>query len=127
MAKSQGKAPEEEDPIIFFIPDNYTNSGGFFGGMFQLRNLIEAGAFGLGLYFLESNLLSVDMIYKIIIMVITIAPVVILSVIGIRGDCFSQFLLAVVAFIKDRRKLRFRRIENFEKASENKRGFIRKR
>lgn len=113
MAKSHGQAPEEEEPFVFFIPDNYTNSGGFFGGMFKLRNLIEAGIFGGLVFAFEFYIVNIDLVFKIILMLVTVTPITIAAVVGIRGDCLSQFILAVFDFLKSKRKMRYRRVDTY--------------
>ena len=46
-------------------------------------------------------------------MLVTVTPVTIAAIIGIRGDCLSQFLLAVVDFLKSKRKMRYRRVDTY--------------
>lgn len=111
---------EEEKAAVFFIPDNYTNSGGLFGGMLRLRNVIEALIVGGIIGGSEYLLIDIDLLYKIMIIVFTAVPLTIVSLIGIKGDSFSQFLLAVFIFLKDKRKMRYRRIKKNEPNAKTK-------
>lgn len=114
------KTKEEEKAAVFFIPDNYTNSGGLFGGALKLRNAIEALIFGGVVGYLEYSFIEIDMLYKVMIIVFTAVPLAIISLVGIRGDSFSQFLLSVFIFLKDKRKMRYRRIKKDESSAKTK-------
>lgn len=115
---------EEEKAAVFFIPDNYTNSGGLFGGTLKLRNVIEALIFGGSIGGIEYFFVDIDLLYKVMLIVFTALPLAIISLIGVKGDSFSQFLLAIFKFLKDKRKMRYRRIKK-DGAVSKTRGFKR--
>ena len=111
---------EEEKAAVFFIPDNYTNSGGLLGGMLKLRNVIEALIFGGVVGGLEYLLIDIDLLYKVMLIIFTAIPLAIVSLIGFKGDSFSQFLLAIFIFLKDKRKMRYRSIKKDEPSAKTK-------
>lgn len=105
---------EEERPEVYFIPDNYTDSGRILDGMLNLRNAIEAGALAVVLYFIENGLLTALGLASstiIIVMLVTIVPIAGMALFGMNGDCFSVFLKSIFRFLKNKRKMRFRRIK----------------
>jgi hypothetical protein len=110
MAKEVEK--EEEQPFTFIIPNNFTDSGKILDGMISLRNAIEAVVITGLLGKLESTILFglMDMKIALIIMLVTLSPVLLFTVIGINGDCFTVFMKSFIEFLRNKRKLRFRRI-----------------
>lgn len=116
---------QEEKPDSYFIPDNFTDSGRILNGMFETRKLLEAVGIGAVLYFIEKNLIYLPMENKavaVLIMLCTISPIVIMALIGLNGDCLSVFIKTVFTFIKDKRKLRFRRVKKNVETSNKKHG-----
>lgn len=102
---------EEEHPNIYIYPDNYQNSGRMFNGMIESRNFIEAVIVVACLGFLEWIFLNkLETVQMIAIMIITIGPLFIVALVGINGDSLSQFLMSLITFMKNKRKLRYRRI-----------------
>ncbi len=101
----------------YIIPNNFTESGKLFNGMLSIRNSVETLIICGGLYFLEDSLLKPEVsvqVYYIILMLTTV-PIGIVSIIGINGDPLSVFIKTVFLYIKNRRKLSFRRIYNEKK------------
>lgn len=102
---------------VYRIPHNFSDSGRVLGGMVSLRNLIESAVLGYLMYKFEFFMFW-DWLgpkFCVIIMLATISPLVIAAFIGINGDCFTKFIQSLFVFIKNRRKMRFRRIYNEKK------------
>ena len=104
---------EEERPEVFFIPNNFTDSGRIFNGMLSLRNAIEAGVIAFLLYKIEGAIITplVAPGIDIVIMLCTIGPIACMALFGINGDCFTVFVKSIFTFLKNRKKMRFRRIK----------------
>lgn len=102
---------QEENPEVYYYPDNYTNSGRIFNGMIEVRNLVEAVAIAVIMGFFEWVFLLGSSTTKMVaVMVISIGPFFLIALVGINGDSLSQFILALTNFLKNKRKLRYRRI-----------------
>lgn len=111
MADNNVEQQQEERPDIYYFPDNYTNSGRIFNGMIEVRNLIEAITIAVIMIFVEMVLCGIQINAKgVAIMIITIGPFFLVGLIGINGDSLSQFFIALINFLKNKRKLRYRRI-----------------
>ena len=102
------KEQDEEQANSFLIPTNFTDSGKLFNGMISTRNAVEAAILVGGLGKLEQLILFdlVDFKVGIIIMLVTLAPILVGTVIGINGDCFTIFIKTFFVFLKNKRKLR---------------------
>ncbi len=95
---------DREELDVYVIPPNFVEDGKIFGGMFKLRNAIEAGILGGGCAVMVFKL-PISLTAKIVILCVTALPLAIFGVIGIEGESFTEFLINVVRFIKNRRKL----------------------
>lgn len=111
MSNTNNEMFDEENPDLYTYPNNFQNTGRILSGMIETKKLMEAlvvsGVLGLIEYVLLS---SMDMMSMIAIMVVTVGPVLILGVVGIGGDSLSEFAKKVIDFMKNKRKLRYRRI-----------------
>lgn len=93
----------------YIIPPNFEEAGGVFGGMFKLRNVIEAIIIGLILFKGGSIALSFfDLTIRIILFVIILLPVIMISLIGINDESLTEYIQSVYFFKKRRRKLSYR-------------------
>lgn len=100
----------------FYIPNNYTDSGRVINGMFKLRNVIEASIIGYVMYKLLIALLPIEtMRTKIITTFAITIPITVLALIGFQGDSITQTIGSIFRFIRDRKRLRFRRIKSIGK------------
>lgn len=92
--------PNEHDS--YFIPPNFIEGGTLFGGMFKLRNVIEAGilagAVGAPVFIFELSLTV-----RVIILCLTALPVGLLALIGVSGESLSSFIFGFFKFLKRRR------------------------
>lgn len=95
---------EREELEVYVIPPNFIESGKLFGGMFKLRNAIEAGVLAGGCGMLVFKM-PVSLTTKIIILCVTSLPLAIFGLIGVDGESLSEFVINVFKFLKNRRVL----------------------
>lgn len=100
----------DEFDNVFFVPQNFTDSGKSIYGMFNTRNLVEAIAVLVLIGYPEMKFLPFQTSIKVVIMIITLIPLVLFALIGIDGDSFVQFCEHVFMYLKNRRKMHFRRV-----------------
>jgi hypothetical protein len=95
-------ADKHEAQDTYIIPPNFIETGTIFGGMFKLRNAIEAGvlAVAAGLPFLR---LQASLTTKIILLCLTALPLGLIALIGVSGESLSSFILNFFRFVKNRR------------------------
>jgi len=111
---------DEERPDVHLIPDNFMNDGKMFNGMIGTRNFFEAIGFGVGLGFIEYVFMSgvgLSTATIVAVILITAGPVAIAALIGINGDSLTQFIVIFLNYMKNKRKLRYRRIMKNAKTS----------
>ncbi len=91
-----------EDIDTYVIPPNFIEKGTFFGGMFKVRNAIEAGAavLAIGLPVFQ---LAIPLTTKIIILCLTALPLGLLALIGISGESLTSFIFNFFLFLRNRR------------------------
>lgn len=92
--------PNEHDS--YYIPPNFIESGTIFGGMFRLRNVIEAGILA-AVVGIPVFMLNLTLTVKIIILCLTALPAGLLALIGISGESLSSFIFGFFKFLKHRR------------------------
>lgn len=102
---------EKENNLVYMIPANYTDSGRLFGGMFAVRNAIEAVILVVLLGFIEIKLIPMPTTVRIVVMVLTVLPSAIVAMMGIDGESLTQYLMHIFRFVKNKRKLHFLRTE----------------
>ena len=103
MAKSE----EKDTHQVYYIPWNYDEAGGVFGGKIKTRNAIECFVLCAPLAFLEYKLLHFSIEINIIVAMVTILPLMFLSLFGIGGETLSQILFSFVHFRRRRRILSY--------------------
>lgn len=94
----------------YVIPANYTDSGKILGGILSLRNLIEAVVLIVGFGFIELKLIPMQETVRIIVMIVTLLPLGLLALTGIDGYSLLQYLGHIVKFLRNRRRLHFKKI-----------------
>jgi len=77
----------------YYIPANFTDAGRLFG-LFEIRNVIEAVAFGLPTLFLCFTLFPFTITARIIFAMIVVVPLGGFALIGISGDSLTRYLRA---------------------------------
>ena len=75
---------KKEDVDTYIIPPNFIDAGTVFGGMFKLRNVIEAGVI-VAVIGLPVFRLPISLTTKIIIICVTALPLALFALIGIAG------------------------------------------
>ena len=107
---------EHEELDVYVIPPNFIEGGKLFGGMFKMRNAIEAGilAGGCGIMVFK---LPVTLTTKIIILCVTSLPLAIFGLIGVDGESLSEFVINVFKFMSNRRTLFRSDVDVFENIS----------
>lgn len=107
---------EHEELDVYVIPPNFIENGKIFGGMFKLRNAVEAGLLAGVSTFLVWKI-GASLTTKIIILCVTALPLGIFGLIGIEGESLTEFVINVFRFIKNRRVLCRSDINDFEHVS----------
>jgi len=95
-------ADKQEVQNTYIIPPNFIETGTFFGGMFKLRNAIEAGVLALGAGVPVINL-GLPLTSRIIIICLTALPLALFGLIGISGESLSSFIFIFFKYLKNRR------------------------
>lgn len=101
---------EKEYNNIYAIPANYTDSGKILGGMFELRNAVEAGFLVLLAGYPELMWIPMPGTIRIVVMTVTLIPLAVVALMGIDGDSLFQYAGHMIKFCITRRKLHFRRV-----------------
>ena len=107
---------EREELDVYVIPPNFIEGGKIFGGMFKLRNAIEAGILGGGSAFFVLKI-PVSLTAKIIILCVTTLPLAIFGLIGVEGESLSEFVINVFRYLRNRRTLCRSDIEEYASIS----------
>ena len=98
---------EREENNVYIIPANYTDSGKWLGGLLTLRNTIETIVLLVGLGYIEVALIPMSQTVRIIVMVLTMLPLGLITMMGIDGDSLFQYLGHIFRFWERKRKLHF--------------------
>lgn len=93
---------EERDTYV--IPPNFIEGGTLLGGMFKLRNVIEAGILAL-LVGVPVISLPLSLTARIVILCLTALPLALLALIGVAGGSLSSFIQLFFCFLRNRRLL----------------------
>ena len=104
---------EREELDVYVIPPNFIEGGKLFGGMFKMRNAIEAGILAGGCALLVFKL-PLSLTGKIIVLCLTSLPLAIFGLLGVDGESLSQYAVSVFKFLRTRRRLYRSDIEEFE-------------
>ena len=92
----------EERHDVYVIPPNFIEGGTVMGGMFKLRNAIEAGAVALLIGFPMVRL-PVTLTVKIVLLCLTALPAAFIALIGVGGESLSSFIINFFKFLINRR------------------------
>ena len=95
---------------VYAIPANYTDSGKLLGGMLETRNTVETVFLVILVGYPELFWLLLPGMVKIAVMVLTLIPLAVISLMGIDGDSLFQYLGHIIRFFINRRRLHYRRI-----------------
>lgn len=91
----------------FFIPTNFEDSGKLMG-LFNIRNVIEAGILSLPFIYLIFKLVPVSLTWKIIIAAIFVIPIGGFALIGINDDPLTVFVKNWWRWLRNRKILEYR-------------------
>ena len=91
----------------FFIPTNFEDSGKLMG-IFNMRNVIEAGILSLPFVFLTFKLIPVSLTWKIILSAIFAIPIGGFALIGINDDPLTIFVKNWWRWLRNRKILEYR-------------------
>ena len=83
---------------IYHIPPNFIEGGTVMGGLFKLRNVIEAGilAFFVGV---PIFMLDFDVTAKVMVICFTALPLALLALIGVSGESLSSYIFGFFNFL----------------------------
>ena len=87
---------------VYYIPPNFIEGGTVLGGMFKLRNVIEAGILALGVG-IPIFMLDIDLTARILMLCFTSLPLALLALIGISGESLFSYLAGFFKFLFNRR------------------------
>ena len=96
---------KEERHDTYIIPPNFIDTGSVFGGMFKMRNAIEAVVVLVIIGVPVLNL-PLSLMNTIIALCLTALPVGILALLGVGGESLSSFILNFFKFLFNRRVIR---------------------
>ena len=88
---------KDEQHQVYTIPQNFVDTGTFFGGMFKVRNALEAGATVILIVLTISNI-PVGLTSKIIILWLSALLLVVLTSIVVAGACLCTGSMNLFVF-----------------------------
>ncbi|MBO5020305.1 MAG: hypothetical protein IKB93_17595 [Clostridia bacterium] len=91
----------------FFIPTNFEDSGKLMG-IFNMRNVIEAGILSLPFVFLTFKLVPVSLTWKIILSAVFAIPIGGFALIGINDDPLTVFVKNWWRWLRNRKIIEYR-------------------
>ena len=91
----------------FFVPTNFEDSGKLMG-IFNMRNVIEAGILSLPFVFLTFKLVPVSLTWKIILSAIFAIPIGGFALIGINDDPLTVFVKNWWRWLRNRKIIEYR-------------------
>lgn len=92
----------EEQHDTYIIPPNFIEGGTLFGGMFKIRNVIEAGVLAVSVGIPVFSI-RVSLTIRIILLCLTALPLGLLALVGIAGEPLSSYIFAFFKWLKNRR------------------------
>lgn len=95
----------QNDRDLYTIPPNFIGSSTFLGGMFKVRNVIEAGVLAVAIGAPVMFLLPYSLMTRIIILCLTALPAAMIGLMGISGESLSSFIVIFFRYLKNRRTL----------------------
>ncbi len=97
------KNQQEQD--LYNIPTNFIGTSTFLGGMFQVRNVIEAGILAAVVGIPVLFYLPYSLTVRIVVFCMTALPAAMLALMGINGLSLSSFVVIFIRFVRNRRIL----------------------
>ena len=93
----------KNDHDIYIIPPNFIETGTILGGMFKIRNAIEAGILAVAIGVPVFLFVPLGFTARIIVLCLTALPAALVALIGISGESLSRFLLLFLKYLRNRR------------------------
>ena len=93
----------QNDHDLYTIPPNFIGSSTFLGGLFKVRNVIEAGILAVVIGIPVIFLLPFGVTAKVIILCLTALPAALFALMGIGGESLSSFLIIFIKYLRNRR------------------------
>ncbi|WP_326975357.1 VirB4 family type IV secretion system protein [Caproicibacter sp. BJN0012] len=93
---------KQDERDTYIIPPNFIENGTLFGGMFKVRNAIEAAVLAIVVGIPVFHL-GLPLTTRIIILCLTSLPLALLALIGISGESLSSFAFILLKYLKNRR------------------------
>ena len=93
---------EQERRDVYFIPQNFIDTGSLFGGSIRLRNAVEAAVLAAGTG-IPLMYLPLPFNWRLILVIVISLPLAIFAVVGIEGDSLTEFLAHWFHFLQRRR------------------------
>ena len=112
----------QNDRDTYVIPPNFVDTGTFFGGMFKVRNVIEAGILAAGIGIPVFLFLPAGLTVRIIALCLTALPLAMLALIGFSGESMSSFLFDFLRYVRNRRIIGVGEREGESEASDRSQG-----
>lgn len=97
---------KEEELNVQVIPENFVDTGRCFNGMFRTRNLIEGVALSAIPAYISLNS-SLDWQNKIIVTVVLVGVIMALTLSGINGYSFLEFISSWASYNKRKRVAKY--------------------
>ena len=93
---------ERERRDVYFIPQNFIDTGSIFGGSIRLRNAVEAAVLAAGTG-IPLMYLPLPFNWRLILVIVISLPLAIFAIVGIEGDSLTEFLAHWFCFLRRRR------------------------
>lgn len=93
---------EREQRDVYFIPQNFIDTGSIFGGSIRLRNAVEAAVLAAGTG-IPLMYLPLPFNWRLILVIVISLPLAIFAIVGIEGDSLTEFLAHWFRFLRRRR------------------------
>lgn len=93
---------EREQRDVYFIPQNFIDTGSLFGGSIRLRNAVEAAVLAAGTG-IPLMYLPLPFNWRLILVIVISLPLAIFAIVGIEGDSLTEFLAHWFRFLRRRR------------------------
>lgn len=102
------KEKNEEQPLVFHIPNNFIDEGKILGGMFRTRNAVEAIVVMVVICYPLFNWINFDFTTKICIAIVGALPIAILALIGLNDGPLSEFIKDFYKYITATKDIKYR-------------------
>ena len=93
-----------DEPEVFFIPNNFVDSGTVLNGTFKVRNVVEAAVILGVIGYLLLQIPATIQVRVILIAVLAVPPAIV-ALVGVNDGPLSQFLMDFIRFHRSQRKV----------------------